>query len=102
MLCQKCGVREARCIATSCDGVHCYELHLCLECAEGRATFPTPEEQRAVVAPAMEAAREAGWDANAIADALKIDPEEIQRVLRGEGVSDTGVWETMKAHLRSD
>jgi predicted nicotinamide N-methyase len=37
MLCQKCGVREARCLVTSCDGNECYELHLCLPCQHGRS-----------------------------------------------------------------
>jgi predicted nicotinamide N-methyase len=37
MLCQRCGVREARCIVTSCDGNECYELHLCLPCQDGRS-----------------------------------------------------------------
>lgn len=102
MLCQRCGVREAVCVATSCNGQECYERHLCLECKEGRAAFPTPEEQQAVVAPAMDSARRAGWDEQRVAEALGIDAEEIRRVLRGEGVSEPEAWAIIKSHLRSD
>ena len=101
MLCQRCGVREACCIATSCNGVECYELHLCLECNEGRTGLPTQEEQSAVVAGAMAGARESGLDEESIAAALGIDAEEIRRVLQGEGVSCPAVWEAIKAHLKS-
>ena len=102
MLCQRCGVRRAVCVVTSCNGLECYELHLCRECREGRAGPPTADEQRSVVAPAMESARSAGWDENRVAEALGIDAEEIHRVLRGEGVSDPAAWQAIRAHLRSE
>ena len=102
MLCQKCGVREACVVMTSCDGGECYELHVCRECSEGRGGFPTPEEQRAVVAPAMAGAYEAGMDDEAVAEALGLDAEELRRVMRGEGVSSPEVWEVIRSHLRSE
>ena len=102
MLCQRCGVRRAVCVATSCNGRECYELHLCLECKEGRAGFPTAAQQQSVVAPAMESARAAGWTANQVADALGIDVAEIHRVLRGEGVSHADAWTAIKSHLRGE
>ena len=102
MLCQRCGVRRAVCVATSCNGQECYELHRCLECNEGHGGAPTAEQQRSVVAPAMESARAAGWDEHRVAEALGIDAEEIHRVLRGDGVSGPAVWEAIKSHLRSE
>ena len=102
MLCQKCGVREAVTIATSCNGRECYELHLCLQCRKGVSTFPTAEEQKNVVEPAMNAASQEGLDENAISEALSIDAEEIRRILRGQGVSDPAVWQIIKKHLRMD
>jgi protein-arginine kinase activator protein McsA len=102
MLCQKCGVRQARAIVTSCNGFECYELHLCLKCRNGVSTFPSPDEQQKVVASAMESAKETGLDEESISDALGIDVEEIRRVLRGEGVSHPAVWQVIKKHLRMD
>ena len=102
MLCQKCGVRRARTIVTSCDGRCCYELHLCIECRDGHSTFPTPDEQKQVVAPAMDSAKATGLDEKSICDALGIDPEEIRRILNGQGVSDPTVWEIIKSHLKAD
>ncbi|MFZ2146903.1 MAG: hypothetical protein WAV28_06760 [Sedimentisphaerales bacterium] len=102
MLCQKCGVRQARTIITSCNGRECYELHLCLQCRNGINTFPTPDEQQKVVESAMEGARAVGLDEESVSDALGIDAEEIRRVLRGEGVSDPAVWQIIKSHLRMD
>ena len=102
MLCQKCGVRPAQTIVTSCNGRQCYELHLCLKCQEGLNTFPTAEEQKSVVESAMNTARREGLDEETISEALGIDAEEIRRVLRGEGVSNPAVWEDIKKHLRMD
>lgn len=102
MLCQRCGVRRAVCVATSCNGRECYERHLCLECKEGRAGTPTADEQRSVVAPAMQSARAAGWNEDRVAEALGIDAEEIRRVLRGEGVTGPAAWEAIKSHLRGE
>ena len=102
MLCQKCGVRQARTIVTSCNGRECYELHLCLQCRNGVSAFPTPDEQQKVVASAMEGARAIGLDEEGVSDTLGIDAEEIRRVLRGEGVSDPAVWQIIKSHLRMD
>ncbi|MFB0553040.1 MAG: hypothetical protein ACETWQ_06960 [Phycisphaerae bacterium] len=102
MLCQKCGIRPARTIVTSCDGRECYELHLCLRCRNGVEVFPTPYEQQKVVASAMESARQIGLDEEGVSDALGIDAEEIRSVLRGEGVSDPTVWQIIKKHLRMD
>lgn len=59
MLCQKCGFREACCIVTS-GGAECYELHLCLTCRDAPGPAPRAEDQLALVAPAMEDAREKG------------------------------------------
>jgi len=102
MLCQKCGVRRAQTIVTSCDGVQCYELHLCLQCQKGISGFPTPDEQKKVVEPAMADAEAKGFDTESISNGLGIEAEEIRRVLRGEGVSDPAVWEVIKKHLRTD
>jgi hypothetical protein len=102
MLCQRCGVREARVTRTSCNGVECYELHLCLECSEGSAAPPTPEQQRAVVASAMAHAREAGLDAEAVSRALGLDSEELRRILRGDGASTQEAWDAIRRHLRTD
>lgn len=102
MLCQKCGVREAVSIVTSCNGVECYELHLCLQCQKGAGGFPTADEQKTVVESAMAGAREVGLDEKGVADALGIDAEEIRRILRGDGVSDPVVWQIIKKHLRMD
>ncbi len=102
MLCQKCGVRKARTIVTSCNGRECYELHLCLQCRNGVSAFPTPDEQQKVVASAMESARKTGLDKEGFSDALGIDVEEIRRVLRREGVSDPAVWQIIRSHLRMD
>lgn len=102
MLCQKCGVRRAQTIATSCNGLECYELHLCLQCQKGVSGFPTPDEQKKVVESAMEGARAVGLDEESISDALGIDAEEIRRILRGEGVSNPAVWQVIKKHLRMD
>ena len=102
MLCQKCGVRQARTIVTSCNGRECYELHLCLQCRNGVSAFPTVVEQQKVVASAMESARQTGLDEEGVSDALGIDAEEIRRVLRGEGVSNPAVWQVIKKHLRMD
>jgi hypothetical protein len=42
MLCQRCGVREATCIITSCgQGSECLELHLCGECDRAREEVVT-------------------------------------------------------------
>ncbi len=100
MLCQRCGVRQARTIVTSCNGFECYELHLCLECRNGVSTFPSPDEQQKVVASAMESAKETGLDEESVSDVLGINVEEIRRVLRGEGVSHPAVWQVIKKHLR--
>lgn len=102
MLCQKCGVRPAQTIVTSCNGRECYELHLCLQCRNGVSAFPSPDEQQKVVKSAMEGARVMGLDEEAVSDALGIDVEEIQRVLRGEGVSDPAAWQIIKSHMRTD
>ena len=102
MLCQRCGVREARTIVTSCNGFECYELHLCLKCQNGVSAFPSPDEQQKVVASAMESAKETGLNEESISDVLGIDVEEIRRVLRGKGVSHPAVWQVIKKHLRMD
>jgi len=102
MLCQKCGVRPAQTLITSCNGRECYELHLCLQCQNGVDAFPTPDEQQKVVASAMESAKQTGLDEEGVSDTLGIDVEEILRVLRGEGVSDPTVWQVIKKHLRMD
>ena len=102
MLCQKCGVREAQRIITSCNGLECYELHLCLECEKTSTSLPTAEEQKKVVEPAMADAEAKGFDTESISNGLGIEAEEIRRVLRGEGVSDPAVWEVIKKHLRTD
>ncbi len=102
MLCQKCGVRPAQVIVTSCNGQECYELHLCLQCRNGVSAFPSPDEQQKVVESAMESARQTGLDEESVSDALGIDAEEILRVLRGEGVLDPAVWQIIKSHLRMD
>ncbi len=102
MLCQKCGVREARTIVTSCNGRECYELHFCLQCRKGVSGFPTPGEQKKVVESAMDGARATGLDEESVSDSLGIDAEEIRRVLRGEGVSEPAVWQVIKKHLRMD
>jgi len=102
MLCEKCGVRRARTIVTSCNGRVCYELHLCLQCQKGVSTFPTAAEQKIVVESAMNAASQEGLDEKAVSEALGIDAEEIRRILRGEGVSDPAVWGLIKSHLRMD
>lgn len=98
MLCQRCGVREARTIVTSCNGFECYELHLCLKCRNGVSAFPSPDEQQKVVA----SAKETGLNEESISDVLGIDIEEIRRVLRGKGVSHPAVWQVIKKHLRMD
>jgi len=102
MLCRKCGVRKARTIVTSCNGLECYELHLCLQCRNGVSTFPSADEQQKVVVSAMESARQTGLDEEGVSDTLGIDVEEILRVLRGEGVSEPAVWQIIKSHLRTD
>ncbi|KPK76840.1 MAG: hypothetical protein AMJ79_05275 [Phycisphaerae bacterium SM23_30] len=102
MLCQKCGIRKACCIVTSCDGIECYELHLCLECKEGGGGFPTPAEQKQIVASAMEGARAKGLDEEIISEAIGIEAEELRRILRGEGVRDPAVWQIIIKHLRTD
>ncbi len=102
MLCEKCGVREARCIVTSCNGVECYELHLCLECKDGGVGLPSCDQQQAIVESAMDGARAKGLDEEMICEAIGIDAEEIRRILRGEGVSEPAVWRTIIKHLRMD
>jgi len=102
MLCQKCGVRRAQTIVTSCNGRECYELHLCLQCRKGVSTFPTAAEQKSVVEPAMNAASQEGLDEETISEALGIEVEEIRRILRGQGVSDPAAWEIIKNHLKID
>ena len=102
MLCQKCCVRPAQTIVTSCNGRECYELHLCLQCQNRVSAFPTPDEQQKIVASAMESARQTGLDEEGVSDALGIEAEEIRRVLKGEGVSDPAVWQIIKSHLMMD
>ena len=102
MLCEKCGVREARCIVTSCNGVECYELHLCLECKDGGVGLPSCDQQQAIVESAMEGARSQGLDEESIAQAIGIDAEEIRRILRGEGTSTAAIWQTISRHLIID
>ena len=99
MLCQKCGVRPAQTLITSCNGHECYELHLCLQCRNGVSAFPSPDEQQKVVESAMEGAGAIGLDEEGVSDALGIDAEEIRHVLRGEGVSEPAVWQIIKSHL---
>lgn len=77
MLCQKCGVRPAQTLITSCNGRECYELHLCLQCQNGVSVFPSPDEQQKIVESAMEGARAIGLDEEGISDALGIEAEEI-------------------------
>ncbi len=102
MLCEKCGVREARTIVTSCNGRECYELHLCLQFRNGVSTFSSADEQQKVVASAMESAKQTGLDEEGVSDTLGIDGEEIRRILRGQGVSDLTIWQVIKNHLRMD
>ena len=102
MLCEKCGVREARTIVTSCNGRECYELHLCLQCRNGVSPFPSPDEQQKVVESSMEGARAIGLDEEGVSNALGIEAEEIRRVLRGEGVSEPAIWQIIKSHLMMD
>ena len=102
MLCQKCGVRPTQTIVTSCNGRQCYELHLCLQCRNGVSTFPSPDEQQKVVKSAMEGAGAMDLDEEGVSDTLGIDAKEIQRILRGEGISDPAVWQIIKSHLRMD
>ena len=102
MLCLRCGVREACVTTTSCNGVECYELHLCLVCCLGRAAPPSPEQQRSVVASAMAHAREAGLDEEAVSRALGLDPGELRRVLRGDGESTEEAWDAIRTHLRTE
>jgi len=54
-VCQECGAHEARCIVTSCDGNECYELHLCLQCRDGRSGCADESMQQ----PAWQQDREA-------------------------------------------
>lgn len=103
MLCEKCGVREARCIVTSCNGVECYEHHFCLECREGGGGgLPSCDQQQAIVESAMESARDKGLDEEMICEAIGIDAEEIRRIVRGEGVSDSAVWQMIAKNIRMD
>ena len=102
MLCQKCGVRQAQTLITSCNGRECYELHLCLQYQKGVSAFPSPDEQLKVVESTMEGAGAIGLDEEGVSDALGIDAEEIRRVLRGEGVSEPAVWQIIKSHLMMD
>jgi len=102
MLCQKCGVREAQTIVTSCNGRQYYQLHLCLQCRNGVGAFQSPDEQHKVVESAMEGARAIGLDEEGVSDALGINAEEIRRVLRGEGISDPAVWQIIKSHSIMD
>jgi hypothetical protein len=102
MLCQRCGVREACVTRTSCNGVECTELHLCLECSQGAAALPSPEQQRDVVASAMAHAREAGLDEEAVSRALGLDPGELRSVLRGHGASTQEAWGAIHRHLRTE
>jgi len=95
-------MRQARTIVTSCNGLGCYELHLCLQCLNGVSAFPAPDEQQKVVAPAIKSARQTGLDEEGVSDALGINAEEIRRVLRGEGISDPAVWQIIKSHLMMD
>ena len=102
MLCEKCGIREAQCVATSCDGIECYERHLCLKCKKSEGVFCTPLEQQQIVESAMEGARSQGLDEESIAQAIGIDAEEIRRILRGEGTSTAAIWQTISRHLIID
>jgi hypothetical protein len=99
MRCERCGLREACCIVTSCNGVECYELHLCLECRDRAEPTPSAQDQRSLVAPAMEDARAKGLTEEDIASVLAIDPGEIRRIMEGQGVSDPAAWERIRAHL---
>lgn len=99
MLCQKCGFREACCIATSCNGIDCHELHLCLTCRDVPGPAPCAEDQQTLVAPAMEGARTKGLRDEDVARALDIDPDEIRRIMEGLGVSEPAVWEKIRACL---
>ncbi len=102
MLCEKCGVREALTIVTSCNGRECYEFHLCLQCRNGVSPFPSPDEQQKVVESSMEGARAIGLDEEGVSNALGIEAEEIRRVLRGEGISEPAIWQIIKSHLMMD
>lgn len=99
MRCDRCGLRDACCIVTSCNGRECYELHLCLECRDRAEPAPSAEDQRSLVVPAMEDARARGLTEADVAQALCVDPDEIRRVMDGQGVSEPGVWERIRAHL---
>ncbi len=99
MLCQKCGFREACCIVTSCGGIECYELHLCLTCRDTPGPAPRAEDQLALVAPAMEDACTKGLSDGEVARILDIDAREIRRIMEGLGVSETSAWEKIRARL---
>ncbi len=99
MLCQKCGFREACCIATSCNGIDCYELHLCLTCRDVPGPAPRAEDQQTLVGAAMKDAYEKGLSYEDVARALEIDADEIRRIMDGLGVSEPAVWEKIMARL---
>jgi hypothetical protein len=99
MLCQRCGLREACYFITSCGGFECYELCLCLECRDRGGSIPSTEDQEALVAQAIEDARSKDLTVHDIAVSLGIDPDEIRRVMNGQGVSDRATWEKIRAHL---
>jgi hypothetical protein len=99
MLCQKCRFREACCIVTSCNGIDCYELHLCLTCRDTPGPAPRAEDQLALVAPAMEDAHKKGLSDEDVARVLDIDAQEIRRIMDGIGVSEPTVWEKIRTRL---
>lgn len=99
MRCDRCGLRDACCIVTSCDGIECFELHLCLECRDRAEPAPSAQDQRALVAPAMEDAQARGLTEEDIARVLDIDPSEIRRIMQGHGVSEPALWKRIRAHL---
>jgi predicted nicotinamide N-methyase len=87
MLCQRCGVREARCLVTSCDGNECYELYLCLPCRVGGGGL------------LEESAQETAWDRdgepldrmiveNTVIRSAPLVPEISVRLLR----HDSPLW----------
>ena len=87
MLCQRCGVREARCAVTSCDGNECYELHLCLRCREGRNGFLEECGQEPAQHQDGEALDRLVVENTAIGTALLV-PEIRVRLLR----DDSSLW----------
>ncbi|HOS98641.1 MAG TPA: hypothetical protein PLU54_13390, partial [Deltaproteobacteria bacterium] len=90
---------EACCIVTSCNGVECTELHICRECRDRAEPTPSAQDQRSLVAPAMEDAQAGGLTEDDIARSLEIDPGEIRRIMAGQGVADPAAWERIRAHL---